>query len=247
MTPVSAGRASGIARASLSSAGPVAVVAASALPVQRPTGVVSTKRSISASGPRAMPSMSSRALLPSSGIRPCSALHSTLPRCALAARISSVERSTTSSPEPPVNGGQTSRRRGRGRGARRRRRRRLAWHIGEGQAVELAGNAEVAVARDLGIVEREVPQVAADTHRGARDRAGANGAGDVAAHAFRQAERQVARGARGDAVDQATVELELARIAAAAAEAAAVAAAPGRAQLALGVGVGEARCSSPGP
>ena len=56
---------------------------------------------------------------------------------------------------------------------------------------------------DLGVVEREVPEVAADAEGRARDRSVAHRAGDVAAHAFGQAERQVARGARGDAVDRA--------------------------------------------
>ena len=55
-----AGRDSGTLSPSLSSAAPVADAAASALPVQRPTGVTSTKRSMSASGPRAVPSMSRR-------------------------------------------------------------------------------------------------------------------------------------------------------------------------------------------
>ncbi len=109
LTTVSAGRDSGTLSASLSSAAPVAVIAASTLPVQRPTGVASTKRSMSASGPRAVPSMSRRERLPSSAMRPCTPLHSTSPTCARAARMSSVERSTTISPDAEVNGGHDSR------------------------------------------------------------------------------------------------------------------------------------------
>ena len=136
--------------------------------------------------------------------------------------------------------GRGERRPGLARGRRRRSRPRVAGHVGEGHAVDLGGDVELAVARDLGVVERKVPEVAADAEGRARDRSFAHRSGDVAAHAVGQAERQVARGARGDAVDELAVELELARIAAAARDAGAGAGAPGRGQLALGVGVGEA-------
>jgi hypothetical protein len=92
----------------LRSADPVALAPASALPVQRPIGVASTKRSMSVSGPRATPSISSRGRLPSSPIRPWIPLQSTLPSCAFAPLMSIVERSTTSPPDPPVSGGQVS-------------------------------------------------------------------------------------------------------------------------------------------
>ena len=169
-------------------------------------------------------------------MRPCTPLHSTSPICARAARMSSVERSTTISPDAEVSGGHDS----RGVAAARSRR-RLGRHVGEGHALDLGGDAEIAVARHLRVVEREVPEIAADAEGRARDRSFAHRAGDVVAHALRQAERQVARRARSDAVDELAVELELARVAAAAADAAAGARAPGRGQVALGVGVGEAR------
>ena len=79
LTIASEARASGISSASLSSAGPVTLAAARALPVQRPIGVTSMKRSMSASGPRAVPSIARRARLPSSAMRPWIPLHSTLP------------------------------------------------------------------------------------------------------------------------------------------------------------------------
>src|SRR4029079_18713881 len=89
------------------------------------------------------------------------------------------------------------------------RRRRLVGDVGEGQALELRTDPEVGVARDLGVVEREVVEGAADAKRRVRDRAFAHRGSDVAAHAFGQAERQVACGARGSGVRETSVELEL--------------------------------------
>jgi hypothetical protein len=124
-------------------------------------------------------------------------------------------------------------------------RHRVARCVGERHAFDLGRDAEVAVAGDPGVVETEVPQVAADPDRRARDRPFANRAGEVAANALRQAERQVARGPRRDAVDQLAVELEQARIAPAAADAAAGPERQVAGQVAPGVGIGEARRRRP--
>jgi hypothetical protein len=214
LTIESAGRDSGTLSASLSSAAPVAVAAG-----ERLAGPAADRRDVDEAqhvGERT----TRRALDVEAGAAAelgDAALHAApldVADLRRAARMSSVERSTTISPDAEVNGGHDSRGVAAGR-------RRLGRHVGEGHALDLRGDAEVAVARHLRVVEREVPEIAADADGRARDRSFAHRAGDVVAHALRQAERQVARRVRGDTVDELAVELELARVAAAAADAAA--------------------------
>ena len=136
LTLLWSGSSSGIVNPSLSSAGPVAVVAVSASPSQPPIGVVLTKRSISASGPRPLPSTVSTACS-RFGIPPCTPFHSTPPSSA--PRVADRQRQAVDDQFAA-----DMRQRRPGRRASRTGWRRLFRHEREGHVVDLRGDAELA-------------------------------------------------------------------------------------------------------
>ena len=144
LTIESAGRDNGTLSASLSSAAPVADAAASALPVQRPTGVdVDEAQHVGERPARSALDVEARAAA-ELGDAPLDA--APLDVADLRPRGADVEGRAIDD--------DLARRRGerRPRLARRRRRRcrcRLGRHVGEGHALDLGGDAEIAFARDL--------------------------------------------------------------------------------------------------
>ena len=96
---------SGMLKPSFSSAGPLALLCASTLRVQVPTGEVLTKRSMSASGPRAWPSSTSTDRSARLRMPPCTWLSSTPAQRAFALRTSIVARSNTISPLTRLSAG----------------------------------------------------------------------------------------------------------------------------------------------
>ena len=97
LTPVASTLFSGIVRLSFRSAAPVAVLGSSALSIQPLIGVVLTKRSISASGPRPVPSSVSTGSVSRLRIATCTFGNSTPPICVLPLRNSSVPWSSSRS------------------------------------------------------------------------------------------------------------------------------------------------------
>jgi hypothetical protein len=95
----------GMLKASFRSATPLPLASASALWVHSPTGETLTKRSMSASGPRPLPSITSTERSVRLRMPPCTRLSSTPNKRACALRISIAARSKISSPLSLVKAG----------------------------------------------------------------------------------------------------------------------------------------------
>ena len=138
-----------------------------------------------------------------------------------------------------------------GLGERRPRRGvvRRGRHECETGVLDLRADSKFAVLRGelaalrpgLAAEERKVPEVATDTEVRTRDAAALDRVFEVLARALGQAHRQVAVGARRNAIRELGVEFEPTRKAPVARDAAARAGVPQRGQLAARIGVGKAR------